>query len=178
MIWRRKDERFHVDCIQPSFKSGRKSLMIWGCFIGDKLGPLAMCPTGRINSEKYCNLLQEHFLPFWKTFRKKKDILFMEDNAPIHVSRFSQDWKTKQKIKTMDWPPQSPDLNPIENVWQQLKLAVEARTPREKNIEQLMFALNEEWIKLGEKDILKKLVKSMPKRVQEVIHVKGMPIDY
>lgn len=82
MVWREKGERFQQNCIAPSFKSGRQNIMMWGCFAGDKLGPLVICPEGRMNSAKYCSVLQEN------TFLANDDAVFMEDGTPCHTSKF------------------------------------------------------------------------------------------
>jgi DDE superfamily endonuclease len=87
-------------------------------------------------------------------------------------------WKEDHDIETIKWPPQSPDLNPIENIWAQLKQAVEGRRPREKNKTELLVALSEEWEAMRGKSNLKTLVESMPRRVEAVIKSRGMPISY
>lgn len=176
MVWRMPGERFTQDCLAPSFKSGRQSVMMWGCFAGTRLGPLVLCPEGRMNSQKYCGVLQESFLPFWSSL--PDDSIFMEDGAPIHTSKFSKAWRKEHGIESMKWPAQSPDLNPIENIWQQLKTALEKRKPRAKNKAQLLVALQEEWEIIKLNNNLKALVKSMPTRVKAVVEAKGMPIDY
>lgn len=176
MVWRMPNERFLKDCLAPSFKSGRQSVMMWGCFIGDRLGPLVLCPEGKMNSVKYCSVLEESFLPLWRSLPDGS--IFMEDGAPCHTSKFSKAWREKHNIKTMKWPAQSPDLNPIENIWHQLKTALEKRKPRVKNKEELLLALQEEWAKLQENNNLKALIKSMKSRVKMVIEAGGLPINY
>ena len=61
---------------------------MWGCFIGNKLGPLVRFPQGKIKSQEYCKLLEEHLLPFLNNL-DEEDSIFIEDNAPIHKSRFT-----------------------------------------------------------------------------------------
>ena len=176
MVRRLKTERFHRDCIAPSFKSGRKTVMVWGCFQGSKLGPLALCPGGRINATNYCNILQEHLLPFWQTL--DQDAIFVQDGAPPHRAKYTKAWLKKNKVTPMVWPAQSPDLNPIENLWQQVKMAIERRTSRPKTEEELLDALQEEWENLRKRDALGTLIKSMRKRIRDVVKANGMPIDY
>ena len=85
---------------------------------------------------------------------------------------------TNHDITSIKWSAQSPDLNPIENIWQQLKLTLEKRIIQPKNKKELLEALQEEWEILKSKNCLDKLVKSMPKRIREVIKTNGMPINY
>jgi hypothetical protein len=176
MVRRLKDERFHPYCLAPSFKSGRQSVMMWGCFQGNKLGPLVLCPEGKMKANQYCDVLENHLLPFWN--RLDQGSLFMQDGAPTHKANLTKKWLEDNKISSMDWPAQSPDLNPIENIWQQLKSALEKRVPQVKTKAELLIALQEEWAKLGEKNTLDKLIKSMPKHVRLVIHSNGMPTKY
>ena len=176
MVRRLKGERYHPDCLAPSFKSGRESVMMWGCFQGNKLGPLALCPEGRMNATKYCSVLEEHFLPFWNDL--DEDSVFMEDGAPPHRAKYSKNWRATHGVWSMNWPAQSPDLNPIENIWQQLKVAVERRSPQARTKGDLLIALQEEWAKLREKNTLAVLIRSMHKRVKQVISSNGMPIKY
>ena len=78
----------------------------------------------------------------------------------------------------MTWPAQSPDLNPIENIWQQLKTALEKRSPAARIKGELLVALQEEWAKLSERNTLAVLIRSMHKHVKQVISSNGMPIKY
>jgi transposase len=176
MVWRRPGQRFEHDCLTPSFKSGRVTVMMWGCFIGKNLGPIVLFPEGRIDSKRYCEMLDGNLLPFLRTL--PKNAIFAQDNAPIHTSKYTKLWLEKNGIEAMEWPPQSPDLNPIENVWHELKVALKNRRPRVKSRDELLVAVQEEWENLGEKNSLGNLVKSMRKRCEEVIASKGMPINY
>ena len=70
----------------------------------------------------------------------------MQDNAPYHKAMVVMNFLKAEYFTVMDWPPQSPDLNPIENVWKTLGARSKARNP--KTTEQLLDALQEEWNKI------------------------------
>ena len=150
--------------------------MMWGCFQGNQLGPLVLFPSGKINAINYCNMLEENFIPFLQGLGS--NVIFMEDGAPIHTANYSKTWCQNHGISSMKWPAQSPDLSPMENVWQQLKTALDKRVPRPKNKEELLIALQEEWKVLGKKNRLDTLIKSMSKCICKVISANGMPINY
>jgi transposase len=179
LVWRTSGERLDPDCLMPSFKSGRVSIMFWGCYIGHKLGPLVVFPEGSINSERYCEVLTEYLLPFLR--ERRRGTLLMADNAPIHTSQYTCSWMDNHGVKSMEWPAQSPDLNPLENIWHELKVAVQKRIEGITGSigrEEFIAIVQEEWEKIGKKKSLENLIKSMPERMRLVIEAEGMPIDY
>ena len=80
-----------------------------------------------------------------------------------------------RKINVLDWPSQSPDLNPIENLWKELNFRTKSRKVNTE--EELYEVLPKEWNTI-DSSFLQKLVDSMPDRCQNVIKNKGMPINY
>jgi transposase len=96
--------------------------------------------------------------------------IIMEDNASIHTARLTKAAYTIQCITWMVWPANSPDLNPIENVWRLLKYRIGKRFPR-SDAEVRQF-LQEEWAKLEVKDFVH-YIEQMPERVQAVIAANG-----
>lgn len=178
LIWRKPGERYNLDCIRPTFKSGRKSLMVWGCFVGDRLGPLVFC-DGYMNSDKYITILNKNLKEFKANIEDEWDttLTLQEDNSRVHVSKKSKKWKEENEIICLPWPAQSPDLNPIENLWKVLKENIQKGGTFPRSIEELKIALNEEWRRLSP-NLLFKLVDSMPKRVNMVLNAKGGPTKY
>jgi transposase len=176
-VRRTKLERFHPDCVAPTMKHGGGSLMMWACFRWNKLGPIIVV-DGTMDSQKYIDMLENQLYPFWKkTKRCIPSLWFQDDGAPCHRSNSVKNWKIDNGIKALPWPAQSPDLNPIEHLWNIVKRNIQKRRPLPKNSEQLREAIYEEWSLIDEL-ILKKLVSSMPSRIQYVIRRKGYQSKY
>lgn len=215
-VWRKKDERYDVDCLKPTVKHSI-GVMVWGCFINNRLGPLVLV-EGTLNADRYIELLEEHLLPFYRDLgiEKQKQILqlqsriselevvvnqtseqekelqeneqeisrlqnelpiFQDDNAPCHAAKKTKEWKEVKLIERLPWPAQSPDLNPIENLWEELEIRIRKRKPMPKNKGDFFAALKEEWYKIDESR-LTRLIKSMPSRIEAVLESKGYPTKY
>jgi transposase len=176
-VWRNAQEKYNPKCLIPTFKSGQESVMIWGCFTKNKLGPLVKL-EGRITANIYIEeILEKNLLPFINSLENENDYIFQEDNAPIHTARIAKRWKEDNNITSLPWPAQSPDLNPIENLWDELDRKVRKHKPLPKNRDDLWQILQDEWLKLDE-SMYKNLVDSMPRRVAAVIENKGGPTKY
>ena len=100
---------------------------------------------------------------------------FMQDNPPCHKAKVVMSYLSEQDFKIMDWPPQSPDLNPIENLWKTLGVKVMERNPT--NTEDLWVKLQEEWSKISIEDC-QELIRSCSRRCAAVIESKGSFTKY
>lgn len=157
-------------------KFGGGSIMIWGCISASGVGEIKVC-EGRMNSDSYIATLEDHLeASIVKLFEEDSpEYIFQQDNAPCHCSKKTKQWFSTNKIPLLDWPPQSPDLSPIENLWTILKRKVAAhKTPSKKVLKEVIF---KEWQNISS-DICHKLVATMPNRIKSVIKAKGGSIKY
>jgi len=150
------------------------SIMFWGCFCSDGIGPLVPV-EGKITAEKYKLLLEKNLLPFLK--RLNRPIIFMQDNAPIHKSGLVMKFLADNGIEALLWPPQSPDLNPIENLWAFLKRKRDSEFPMPGSKKTLIDQISEIWNDI-DPDFCKKYTRSLKNRLEQVILNKGEAIKY
>jgi transposase len=118
-------------------RDGQLSQMIWGCFVGNKLGPIVFV-DGSIKKEEYVAILEQNLLQFIDALTADglQDIVFQQDNARPHTANLTREWLQQAAGEhgfiIMEWPPNSPDMNPIENLWAHLKLELHRRYPDTK----------------------------------------------
>lgn len=150
------------------------SIMVWACFSFHGVGELVVLPKGvRMNKDNYLELLCD-YLP--SSFEKCAADYFMQDGAPCHTARDVKQWLRDCQVSFFDdWPSNSPDLNPIENLWSLMKRKV--REMDTSTIAKLEAAVRHVWTTLPE-DLLQTLANSVPKRLQECLRRKGNPTKY
>ena len=178
-VWRRPGERYADRCLAPTFKSGRQSLMIWGCMAYGRLGALVRIPKDQRTGSDYVRLVLGG--PLWdfysELYEARGMVAVMEDGAPIHRSMAAKDFHAAHCLEVLPHPAQSPDINPIEHVWKQLKTRINRREVRPKTLDELWVAIQEEWGKITV-DFINKLVDGMPKHVEAVLKAKGGSTKY
>lgn len=151
--------------------SAKKYVMVWGGISKNGQTPL-MEVHGRFNSKRYCNMLKRGLLPYYEP-----DDVFHFDRASSHVSKETMEFLRKKKIKTSTNPAKSPDLNPIENAWGWMSRRVYADKPAYKNVDDLKAAIYEAWEAMPQ-EYIDALIDSMPRRMHQVIELKGEALDY
>ena len=148
--------------------------MVWGCFAASGPGRLAVI-NGTMNSAVYQKILKENVRPSVRDLKLKRTWVLQQDNDPKHTSKSTSEWLKKNKMKTLEWPSQSPDLNPIEMLWHDLKKAVHARKP--SNVAELQQFCIDEWTKIPPQRC-NRLIASYRKCLIAVVAAKGGPTSY
>ncbi len=123
----------------------------------------------------YLNIVENCLMPSRDLLFGGRDCIVQQDNDPKHTAIIIREYWEHNAIDILDWPSQSPDLNPIENLWGILDQKLKHRKPM--NETQLFKMLEEEWKALPV-SLLTKLVESMPQRCQAVIDVRGAATRY
>ena len=191
-VTRRPGEEFLPENIQPTFRSGRKSIMLWGCVAEGCKGPLVRLElekdlvqdgqkgkagrgAGGLNGEQYVHqVLEGPLFEFYTTLNKERGgrMVVVEDGAPAHRSKVANEAQRHLGIRSLTHPPNSPDLNPIEPIWGVLKSRVAARPGSQKSLDTLWKAAQAVWEEMTEEE-MGEIMGSMPGRVKAVLKAKG-----
>ena len=157
--------------VRKVVKHGGGAVMIWGCI--SLTGPGRCIPiNGNIDSNRYMRLCIPHAL--WAAGEldlPRGQWILQQDNAPCHVSRRTLEYLREGNIGLFDWPPNSPDLNPIEHIWADLKRRL-FQLPKPKNMLELAAQIEHAWDDTSPA-LCKALVESMPRRMAAVVAAKG-----
>lgn len=153
---------------------------VWAAF--SEKGPVGFhLFTETMNAQKYCEILEQHLFP--NASRAGSRWRFQHDNAPMHTAKITRHLLETNKTRVIDWPANSPDLNPIENLWAILKNKVEKQvnfhlaTEKTLSSEKFQFIIEKEWRGI-EKSVFLNLARSMSKRIVELLEKKGKKINY
>jgi hypothetical protein len=149
-------------------------VMVWGCMAASGVGILHII-QGMVNGPKYIYILENIMLSSARGLFHG-EYFFQDDNAPCHRAKSVTEWKKRNECQTIEWPAQSPDLNPIENLWCKVSIEIAKKGPRNK--QELVESLLTAWYRIITREHLVKLVHSMPERCRLVKKSKGWPIKY
>jgi len=163
--------------VTPTHKFGGGSLMMWGCMTANGVGKFCRI-HGNMDADLYCEILRGELMDTLSEQNLEvSDVIFQQDNDPKHTSKKAQECLEELELETLDWPAQSPDLNPIEHLWYHLKQQVNTINPPPAGIEELWDRVQQEWLLISKRTVLG-LIDSMPRRIRAVIRAKGGHIKY
>jgi hypothetical protein len=176
-VWKRVGEPLSDRLTTPTVKHGGGSMMVWGCMGWNGVGLLTEI-EGKMDANQYVEIL-EHSLSKSVNILEipEENFIFQQYNDPKHTSNRANDWFQEQDIDLLDWPAQSPDLNPIEHLWMHLKVKLNEYPTQPKGIWELWERAQLQWLFI-DPEVCQKLISSMPRRLQAVIKAKGGPTKY
>lgn len=170
-IWINKDETKIRRVVKNPLK-----IHIWGCIFKNHKLIIHICDE-RLNSDNYTLILESKLQPLLEKYNRKNNdkLLFQQDNAPCHTSYKMCKYFSENNIEVMFWPPCSPDLNPIENVWHILKRLIGKKIIKNKQelIDVIIAKVRE--IKIS---TINKIINSMDNRIEQLFQNNFDYINY
>ncbi len=169
-VWRKSGEAQNPCCLKSSVKFPQ-SVMIWAAMSSAGVGPLCFLKS-TVNAAINQEILEHFMLPSADKLYGDADFIFQQDLAPAHTAKGTKSWFNVHGVTVLDWPANSPDLNPIENLWGIVKRKM--RDTRPNNADDLKATVKETWASIPPQQC-HKLITSMPRRIEAVIKAKGAP---
>ena len=151
--------------------------MIWGCMTIKGTGHMCKI-NGTMDQQLYRSILEDELLQTidWYDLDVNR-VIFQHDNDPKHKARSVQEWLNQQPFEVLEWPAQSPDLNPIEHLWAHIKRRLNQYEEPPKGMLEVWERVQTEWNNIDQ-ETCGRLVESMPRRLEAVIKAKGMWTEY
>ncbi|KAG1536131.1 hypothetical protein G6F49_013039 [Rhizopus delemar] len=168
--------------VRETVKHGGGSIMVWSCI--SWYGPGYIVDVGKnMTKDAYLEVLQDDLMKSLAWYMEESgnptnQFIFMQDNDPKHTAKVVSKWLNEQDFHVMKWPPQSPDLNPIENMWKLLKRRLfRSYDCPPCGIHELWDCIGHTWYQITAEEC-QKFIKSMPDRCSAVIEANGFYIGY
>lgn len=169
-VWVKKGFKLDNRVVHGTLKYGGGKIMVWGAITAKGI---SFCHRidGTLDTTGYIGLLNKALKDTLSYYNLDDSYIFQQDNAPCHVSKGTMEWLKENKIQTMEWPAQSPDLNPIENVWAELKRRIYGRGEL-KTPDQVWEAFQNVYEEF-DAETCRKYLLSMPARIAACIDNSG-----
>jgi hypothetical protein len=168
--YRRSNCAIQKQHLKPTVKYGGGGVLVWG-----NLNQI----VGIMDAAYYEDILEDNLLESATDLFGLNPIqkfIFQQDSDPKHTAGRIKEWITSKSITVMKWPSQSPDLNPIEHLWNHIDRQLQKKG-RGRNLTELWERVKEEWMAIPQ-SVTEKLVKSMHTRCEEVIRNKDLPTHF
>ncbi len=151
-----------------------QSVMIWAAMSSAGVAPLCFLKS-TVNAAIYQDILEHFMLPSAHKLYRDADLIFQQDLAPAHTAKGTKSWLNDHGVTVLDWPANSPDLKPKENLCGIVKRKM--RDTRPNNSDDLNAAIKATWVSITPEQCYR-LIASMPRRIDAVVHAKGGPTKY
>ncbi len=172
-VWRKSGEAENPCCLKSSVKFPQ-SVMIWAAMSSAGVGPLCFLKS-TVNAAIYQEILEHVMLLSADQLYGDAEFIFQQDLAPADTAKGTKSWFNDHGVTVLDWPANSSDLNPIENLWGIVKRKM--RDTRPNNADDPKATVKETWASIPPQQC-HKLITSMPRRIEAVIKAKGAPTKY
>ena len=162
------------EIVSPHVQQGGESQQFWGSLSYHAMGPLVAF-DGSVTHQTYINeILEEYVVP-----EPKEDpaLIFQHDNVPSHKAKKVTEFLKEKKITVLDWPPQSPDLSPIELIWNNLKMKLKSKKPRPRSAEDMANTIWKLWGEITDEE-RQKTADTFRGKLEECVRVAGFPVKY
>ena len=174
-VRRYSHEKYDERYVKKRTQGGKGSIGVWGC-IGQQGTGCSATFTGRLNSKGYLKILDDDLIPSLDLLKPPQgDFLFQQDGASCHTAKCVKRWFRQKHIKTLSWPANSPDLNPIEHVWAEIDKKLYENPPQ--TLADLEDAVTKLWNELSPQYCVS-LIETMIERVKLCIEAKGAYFKY
>lgn len=175
-VWRCRGERYAACNIIQHDRFGGGSVMVWGGISLEGRTDLYRLDNGTLTAIRYRD---EILGPIVRTYAGAvgPGFLLVHDNARPHVARVCRQFLEDEGIDTIDWPPRSPDLNPIEHLWDIMFRSIRRRQVAPQTVQELSDALVQIWEEIPQ-DTIRRLIRSMPRRCQACVQARGGHTNY
>ena len=167
-VYRRRGERYAAPCVDEAPPHGGGGVTVWGAISNTGRSQLVQV-QGNLTAAQYIqDILQPHVLSLMGT----PGAVLQQDNAKPHTARITVAYFNNQNIRTLPWPSLSPDLSPIEHLWDELDRRLRVRIVPPATADELFAVLQEDWETIPRQTI-QHLIASMPRRCRAVIQANG-----
>ena len=169
-VYRRENERYIDACVLERDRMRGGSIMVWGGISFRGRTDLVVV-NGNLTGARYLDqIVDPHILPYLRANRPGFQL--QQDNARPHVANIVKNHLRENHIDVLPWPSISPDLAPIEHVWEELDRRLRRRPNQPRTLANMAACLQEEWNNMPQR-VIQRIIGSMRSRCQAVISSNG-----
>ncbi|GFW27661.1 transposable element Tcb2 transposase [Trichonephila clavipes] len=175
-IWRDRGSRNNPAFVHESVRFGGGGVLVYGGISIDGRTDLYIIRDGHLTARRYRDeILRPIVVPYAAAIGD--DFILMDDNCKPHRANLVEDFLFEERIVRMEWPACSPDMNPIEHVWDGLGRRVSGGRPSPQTLQKMERALLEEWDRISQL-VINSLIDPMPQRCSTLLAFHGNPTPY